>query len=217
MAECVPGLATTAGVDAVALADAVRIERRRFWDDVSRHRIERVNMMGAWTKIAANGLERVSAPSLELAARIARTSRRGAGPSCGSFLACRRRWPALCRRRAHGPRHQRRQEPAAAEDRDLRSRPLLRGDRDRGRVRAGKPEEIVYRQPSSVLGSRPPRRGWWAITSSGRGSAAAARPAGHLGGPRPHGPSRGHGRASHRIVREFCELLDPTPHLTLFH
>jgi len=71
VAQRLPGAGPDAGVDAIALADAVRIARRWFWDDVTRQRTERVNMMGAWAKIAANGLERVGAPSPELAARIA--------------------------------------------------------------------------------------------------------------------------------------------------
>jgi len=64
-------IAATAGVDTVSLVQSVRTARRWFWDDPERHRRERVNMLGAWTKIVAHGFERLGTPNEVLAAAIA--------------------------------------------------------------------------------------------------------------------------------------------------
>jgi len=59
------------GVDVVALAQAVHEARRWFWGDPDRHARERVDMLGAWTKIAALALERVGRPSERVAREVA--------------------------------------------------------------------------------------------------------------------------------------------------
>ena len=206
-------LATTAGVDAVALADAVRIERRRFWDDVSRHRIERVNMMGAWTKIAANGLERMGAPSPELAARIAE-----------DFAA--RRWAvmrlfpgvpeALGRLCAAGV-------PMALVtngDKSQQRRKIETYDLARffevivieGEFGAGKPEEIVYRHALERLGIAAAEA--WMVGDHIEWDVAAPQRLGLRGiwvDRDRTGLPEGTAVRPHRIVREFCELLEPTP------
>jgi putative hydrolase of the HAD superfamily len=69
-AACETG-AGPAGIDTAALVEAVRTARRWFWDDPDRHRRERVNMMTAWGKIVAHGLERMGAPNASLAAIVA--------------------------------------------------------------------------------------------------------------------------------------------------
>jgi putative hydrolase of the HAD superfamily len=61
-----------AGVDPAAVARAIHGVRAWFWSDPVRHRRERVDMLGAWTKIAAQALERVGHPS-ELRARAIAT------------------------------------------------------------------------------------------------------------------------------------------------
>jgi putative hydrolase of the HAD superfamily len=64
-------VAGEAGVDQQALVAEVARTRRWFWDDPERHRRERVDMLGAWTKIAARALERLGAPAPAVAARLA--------------------------------------------------------------------------------------------------------------------------------------------------
>jgi putative hydrolase of the HAD superfamily len=206
-------LAPTAGVDAIALADAVRIARRWFWDDVTRQRTERVNMMGAWAKIAANGLERVGAPSPELAARIAE-----------DFAA--RRWAvmrlfpgvpeALGRLCAAGV-------PMALVtngDKSQQRRKIEQYDLARffevivieGEFGAGKPEEIVYRHALERLGIRPGEA--WMIGDHIEWDVAAPQRLGLRGiwvDRERAGLPEGAAVRPHRIVREFPELLDPTP------
>jgi putative hydrolase of the HAD superfamily len=64
-------IAVTAGMDTTSLVQSVRTARRWFWDDPERHRRERVNMLGAWTKIVAHGFETLGMPNEVLAAAIA--------------------------------------------------------------------------------------------------------------------------------------------------
>jgi putative hydrolase of the HAD superfamily len=61
----------SARLDPVAVARAIHAVREWFWSDPVRHRRERVDMIGAWTKIAAQALERVGHPSELLARAIA--------------------------------------------------------------------------------------------------------------------------------------------------
>jgi len=63
--------ATAAGLDAAAVARTVHEVRRWFWSDPARHARERVDMLGAWTKVAALALERLGHPSDVLARAIA--------------------------------------------------------------------------------------------------------------------------------------------------
>jgi putative hydrolase of the HAD superfamily len=64
-------VAAPAGVDPAALGRALEDVRGWFWSDPERHRAERTDMVGAWTKIAALGLTRLGAPADGLARRIA--------------------------------------------------------------------------------------------------------------------------------------------------
>ena len=64
-------VATPAGIDSARLVESVRVARRWFWDDPERHRRERVNMLGAWSKIVAEGFVRLGAPNDTLALAIA--------------------------------------------------------------------------------------------------------------------------------------------------
>ena len=75
-------VAGPAGIDTALLVEAVRKERRLFWDDPERHRLERVDMPGAWRKIVERGLERMGAPGAALA-----------GPVAEDFAA--RRWAVM--------------------------------------------------------------------------------------------------------------------------
>ena len=69
-ASCTIGCADGV-LDAAALVREVAASRRWFWDDPARHRRERVNMLGAWTKIVAHALEMLGHPDPTLAGRIA--------------------------------------------------------------------------------------------------------------------------------------------------
>ncbi|HEY3065424.1 MAG TPA: HAD family hydrolase [Methylomirabilota bacterium] len=59
------------GIDGARLAEAVFESRRWFWDDPERHRRERVDMLGAWTKIVAHALEKSGVAADGLAGAIA--------------------------------------------------------------------------------------------------------------------------------------------------
>jgi putative hydrolase of the HAD superfamily len=71
--ECWTGACATvaAHVDQPALLAAIHDAAEWFWSDAARHRRERVDMMSAWSKIAALGLERCGATVDGLASRIA--------------------------------------------------------------------------------------------------------------------------------------------------
>jgi putative hydrolase of the HAD superfamily len=73
-------LAAPAGVDAAALTAAIEEIRQWFWSDAARHRAQRTDMVGAWTRIAELGLARLGRPGDGLARRIAEdfAARRGA-------------------------------------------------------------------------------------------------------------------------------------------
>jgi len=148
--------AACSGHDPAVLAKAIVQARRWFWDDPERHRRERVDMMGAWTKIAARALEDLNAASAPLAARIAE-----------DFAA--RRWQrmslfpgvleALGRLRQRGV-------PLALVtngDRRQQRRKIEQHDLERffdvivieGEFGVGKPEEPVYRHALAALAARP--------------------------------------------------------------
>jgi len=61
----------SAGLEPAAVARAMHAVREEFWSDPVRHARERVDMIGAWTKIAAQALDRVGHPSELLARAIA--------------------------------------------------------------------------------------------------------------------------------------------------
>jgi len=64
-------VAAPAGVDPVALAQTLAEVQRWFWEDPERHRRERIDMIGAWGKIAARALERAGGAGDGLAAAMA--------------------------------------------------------------------------------------------------------------------------------------------------
>lgn len=59
------------GLDGATLLPLLAETRRWFWSDPARHRHERVDMLRAWTRIAAHTLERAGRPDPDAAARIA--------------------------------------------------------------------------------------------------------------------------------------------------
>lgn len=70
-AEACAAHAELAGVDPAALTAALEAVKTWFWSDPERHRRERVDMLGAWRKIAEAALERCGAARDGLAARLA--------------------------------------------------------------------------------------------------------------------------------------------------
>lgn len=60
-----------AGVSIPELVAAVEDRRAWFWNDPARHRVERTQMLDAWTKIAVAAFERIGRPSPEVARAIA--------------------------------------------------------------------------------------------------------------------------------------------------
>jgi putative hydrolase of the HAD superfamily len=203
-------IAAPTGVDTASLVESVRAARRWFWDDPERHRRERVNMLGAWTKIVAHGFERLGRPDEALAAAIAE-----------DFSA--RRWEVM------------RLFPGSVEtlgrlrdsgvtmalvtngDKGQQRRKIERFDLARffdvilieGEFGVGKPEEAVYRHVLERLGvpaaeawmvgdhlewdvGAPQRLGlrgiWIDRERTGLAPAAVVRP--------------------HRIIREFPEIIE---------
>jgi putative hydrolase of the HAD superfamily len=80
-------------VERAALLAALIDTRQWFWSDPERHRRERVDMLGAWTKIAARALERCGCADPRTAAAVAEAyaERRRAAwrlfPEAAPFLA----------------------------------------------------------------------------------------------------------------------------------
>ena len=69
-AACTLGAAGS-GIDVAAIIAAVAARRRSFWNDPEHNRRERVNMLGAWTKIVVQALETLGRPDPARAALIA--------------------------------------------------------------------------------------------------------------------------------------------------
>ena len=143
-------------VDAATLNQAVLGSRRWFWDDVTRHRRERVNMPGAWTKIVAHALETLGRPDAALAAAIAtefarrRRERMRLFPDSRSCLAAWRSAGVKLGLVTNGD---------ASQQRDKIVRHDLESYFDviviEGEFGAGKPDAAVFRHALQVLGARP--------------------------------------------------------------
>ena len=198
-----------AGIDTAALVEAVRKARRWFWDDPERHRRERVDMLGAWSKIAAQGLEWMGAPSASLAATVAE-----------DFAA--RRWGvmrlfpgvphALDRLRADGvalalvTNGDKRQQRRKIERYDLEG--YFDVIQIEGEFGAGKPEEIVYRHVLGRLGVL--AREAWMVGDNIEWDVAAPQRLGLRGvwvDREGTGLTPGSAVRPHRIIREFPEIV----------
>jgi putative hydrolase of the HAD superfamily len=203
-------VAASAGVDTSSLVDAVRKARRWFWDDPERHRRERVNMLSAWSKIVANGFERLGAPNDALAAAAAE-----------DFAA--RRWEvmrlfpgvveALGRLRDGGVT----MALVTNGDKSQQRRKIERYDLARffdvilieGEFGAGKPEETVYRHVLERLGVVATEA--WMVGDNLEWDVAGPQRLGLRGiwvdragtGLAPDSTVR-----PHRIIREFPEICE---------
>jgi len=148
---CVAG-AGLAAVDPEALVGAVARSRRWFWDDTGRHRQERTDMQGAWTKIVAHALGTLGRPDPALAAAIAeafaasRWKRMTLFPGVHAALgALRARGVALALVTNGDRRHQRRK----IDDHGLGA--FFDAILIEGELGVGKPDEEVYRQALAAL------------------------------------------------------------------
>ena len=146
---------TGGALDVATVTAAVVESRRWFWDDPTRHRVERVNMLGAWTKIVVHALEELGRPDPVLAATIA-----------GEFLRRRReRWrlfpdarACLSAWRAAGIPLGLVTNGDASQQRHKIERHELAGFFDviviEGEFGAGKPDEAVYRHALDTMQAR---------------------------------------------------------------
>jgi putative hydrolase of the HAD superfamily len=143
-------------MDRATLLAALVDARQWFWSDPERHRRERVDMLGAWTKIAARALEACNCVDPRTAAAIA------------EVYAERRRaaWRLFPEARAFLERLSARGVPMAlvtnGDARQQRDK-IARHDLARwfdailieGELGYGKPQETVYREALRRLGARP--------------------------------------------------------------
>lgn len=204
-------VAAPAGIDVGALVDAVARIRRWFWSDPERHRRERADMLRAWQRIVAHALQRLGAPSEDLAAAVAHdfAARRWATmrlfPDAREALEClQARGVALALVTNGDSSHQRRK----VEQYDLaRFFDVIVIE---GEFGAGKPHESVYLHALERLGAR--RAEAWMVGDHLEWDVAAPqrlglrgiwldRDGGGLVGDSPVRPDL--------IIRSLRELVDP--------
>lgn len=204
------GVAGPAGVDPARLVAALARSRRWFWDDPDRHRRERTDMMGAWTKIVTHALEAIGHPGDVLAAGVAEAFAESRWERMGLFPGVRE---ALTRLRERGI-------PLALVtngDRRQQRRKIERYDLARffdivvieGEFGVGKPEEAVYRHVLGAL-AVPPIAAWmvgdhldWDVAAPQRLGLRAAWIDAEGRGLPEGSPVR-----PDRVLRAFTELLD---------
>ena len=87
-------VAMPAGLDSAALSQAIARSRRWFWDDPGRHQRERLDMMGAWTKIAEHALAELGATGAPLGSALAAHFADYRWGPCSYFPACPMPLPA---------------------------------------------------------------------------------------------------------------------------
>jgi len=149
--------ASAAGsLEQARLVEILAASRRAFWDDPERQRRERVNMLRAWTQIAASALEAYGAPAPELAAAIAAdfsARRRAIMALFPETLAC------LTALRAAGVPMALVTNGDATEQRWKIERcalaPFFGAIVIEGELGAGKPDAVVYRTALKALGVAP--------------------------------------------------------------
>jgi putative hydrolase of the HAD superfamily len=204
------GVAGPAGVDPARLVAALARSRRWFWEDPDRHRRERTDMMGAWTKIVTHALDAIGHPGDVLAAGVAEAFAESRWERMALFPGVRE---ALTRLRERGV-------PLALVtngDRRQQRRKIERYDLARffdivvieGEFGVGKPDEAVYRHVLGAL-AVPAIAAWmvgdhldWDVAAPQRlGLRAAWIDAEGRGLP------EGSAVRPDRVLRAFTELLD---------
>jgi len=198
------------GIDPSGLVKAIAETRRWFWSDPGRHRIERTDMLRAWTRITAHALASVGRADEEMAATIAadfserRWARMVLFPGVTDALeALRGRGVPMALVTNGDTVHQRRK--------------IAQHDLERffdvivieGEMGVGKPQEVVYRYALSKLRIKADEA--WMVGDNLEWDVAAPQRLG-LRGIWVDGPGLGLPKASgvvpHRIVRAFPELLE---------
>lgn len=209
--EACAAVAGPAGLDVARLAAEVVTTRRWFWSDPDRHRRERVDMVGAWRKIAAHALERLGGPGEPLATGIAdefaarrRVALRLLPGAMEALVELRRRGVPLALV-TNGDASQQREK---IERFDLAA--FFRVIVIEGEFGAGKPDEAVYRHALAALGA-PARDSWmvgdnleWDVAGPQRLGLRAA----WVDGP-GHGLPAGSPVRPDRVLRAFGEVLEP--------
>ena len=204
-------LAGPAGIDPTALVRAIAETRRWFWSDPGRHRVERIDMLRAWTRITAHALGSLGRADDALAAAISqdfaerRWERMTLFPGVTTALeTLRRRGVPLALVTNGDTTHQRRK--------------ITQHDLERffdvivieGEMGVGKPEEVVYRYALSKLRAKPEEA--WMVGDNLEWDVLAPQRLG-LRGVWVDGPGLGLPQSSdavpHRIIRTFPELLEP--------
>lgn len=143
-------------VERAALLRALLDARQWFWSDPERHRRERVDMLGAWTKIAARALAACGCVDRRTAAAVAEVyaeGRRAAWrlfPEATGFLTALRARRVPLALVTNGDARQQRDK---IERHDLArwfDAILIEGE-----MGYGKPDEVVYREALRRLGAAP--------------------------------------------------------------
>jgi putative hydrolase of the HAD superfamily len=154
-AACAAGCENGHREVADALVPAIVESRRWFWDEPARHRRERVNMLGAWTKIVEHALATLGRPDAALAAAVAADFARRRRERMQLFPDARLCLDAW---RANGVRLGLVTNGDASQQRDKITRHALAAYFDviviEGEFGAGKPDEAVYRHALATLGAR---------------------------------------------------------------
>jgi putative hydrolase of the HAD superfamily len=143
-------------VDVARLVEVLGPTRRWFWDDPVRHRVERVDMPGAWRKIAAYALERLGRPDEKLADTIMReyrALRRARMRLYPEALACLERLRARGLGLALVTNGDAREQRYKIERWDLAR--FFDAIVIEGEFGAGKPDEAVYRHALGKLAVPP--------------------------------------------------------------
>jgi putative hydrolase of the HAD superfamily len=142
--------------DRARLLAALIEARQWFWSDPERHRRERVDMLGAWTKIAARALELCGGTDARTAAGIAEVyaERRRAAwrlfPESVAFLTALRARGVPMALVTNGDARQQRDKIARHDLARWFDAILIEGE-----LGYGKPEETVYREALRQLGVAP--------------------------------------------------------------
>ena len=141
------------GVERAGLLAALLDARQWFWSDPERHRRERVDMLGAWTKIAARALEVCGGADPRAAAAIAEVyaERRRAAwrlfPEATTFLASLRERRVPLALVTNGDARQQRDKIARHDLARWFDAILIEGE-----MGYGKPDEVVYLEALHKLG-----------------------------------------------------------------
>jgi putative hydrolase of the HAD superfamily len=209
--EALVAAASHAGFPLETLVQAVARSRRWFWDDAARHRLERIDMQGAWTKIAAHALTTLDRSDADLAAAIAeafaesRWKRMTLFPGVHAALtALRDQGVALALVTNGDRRHQRRKIDDHGLGRFFDAVVI------EGEFGVGKPDESVYRHALAALGVKPADA--WMVGDHLEWDVGAPQRLGLTGvwvDAPGQGVPAGHPVVPDRVVRAFVELTRP--------